>query len=81
VVPDYLYSGEGMRIDGVSEGRAAQNADLQKGDVVIKMGDSTVVDMMSYMRVLSTFDQGDETTVIIERDGVAIEKEITFVKD
>lgn len=81
VVPDYLYSGKGMRIDGVSEGKAAQNANLQKGDVVVKMGDSSVVDMMSYMRVLATFDQGDETTVVIVRDGQEIEKEITFVKD
>ena len=81
VVPDYLFSGQGMRIDGVSEGKAAQNADLQKGDVVIQMGDSLVTDMMSYMRVLATFDQGDKTTVIIQRDGQEVEKEITFVKD
>lgn len=81
VVPDYLYSGPGMRIDGVSEGKAAQNADLQKGDVVIKMGDSIVTDMMSYMRVLSTFNQGDTTTVIVKRDGAEIEKTVQFVKD
>lgn len=81
VVPDYLFSGKGMRIDGVSEGKAAQNADLQKGDVVVKMGDSTVVDMMSYMRVLATFDDGDKTTVVIERDGEEVLKEIEFVKD
>ncbi|RMB62946.1 M20/M25/M40 family metallo-hydrolase [Dokdonia sinensis] len=81
VVPDYLYSGSGMRIDGVSEGKAAQNAKLQRGDIVIKMGDSTVTDMMSYMRVLSTFDQGDTTTVVIQREGEEIEKEVTFVKD
>ncbi|MFC4634736.1 M20/M25/M40 family metallo-hydrolase [Dokdonia ponticola] len=81
VVPDYLFSGKGMRIDGVSEGRAAQNAGLEKGDVVIKMGDSTVVDMMSYMRVLSTFDVGDTTTVVIDRKGEELIKEIVFVKD
>ncbi len=81
VVPDYLFSGKGMRIDGVSEGRAAQNAGLEKGDVVIKMGDSTVVDMMSYMRVLSTFDVGDATTVVIDRKGEELMKEIVFVKD
>jgi hypothetical protein len=81
VVPDYLFSGKGMRIDGVSEGRAAQNAGLEKGDVVIKMGDSTVVDMMSYMRVLSTFDVGDATTVVIDRKGEELIKEIVFVKD
>ena len=81
VVPDYLYSGKGMRIDGVSEGRAAQNAGLLKGDVVIKMGDSTVTDMMSYMRVLSTFDVGDKTSVVIQREGEDLKKDITFVKD
>lgn len=81
VVPDYLYNGKGLRIDGVSEGKAAQNAKLQRGDVVIKMGDSTVTDMMSYMRVLSAFDQGDTTTIVIQREGVEIEKEVTFVKD
>ncbi len=70
-----------MRIDGVSEGKAAQNADLKKGDIVIKMGDSLVTDMMSYMRVLSTFDQGDTTTVIVKRDGAEIEKQVQFVKD
>ena len=81
VVPDYLFSGKGMRIDGVSEGRAAQNAGLEKGDVVLKMGDSTVVDMMSYMRALSTFDAGDSTTIVIERKGENLTKEIVFIKD
>lgn len=81
VVPDYLYSGKGMRIDGVSEGKAAQNANLQKGDVVIKMGDSIVTDMMSYMRVLSTFDQGDKTTVVVRRGSEELLKEVQFVKD
>ena len=81
VVPDYLFSGKGMRIDGISEGKAAQNADLQKGDFVIKMGDSIVVDMMSYMRVLATYDAGDKTTVVVQRDGQEVLKEIEFVKD
>ncbi|WP_299678181.1 M28 family peptidase [uncultured Dokdonia sp.] len=81
VVPDYLFSGKGMRIDGVSEGRAAQNAGLEKGDIVVKMGDSTVVDMMSYMRALSAFDVGDETTIVVDRKGEQLHKEIVFVKD
>src|SRR5690606_15580081 len=48
VVPDYLFSGKGMRIDGISEDRPAQKAGLQKGDIVVKMGDHEVTDMMSY---------------------------------
>ncbi len=60
VVPDYLYDGKGMRIDGTSEDKPALNAGLQKGDIVVKLGDSTITDMMSYMRALSVFDNGDE---------------------
>jgi S1-C subfamily serine protease len=78
VIPDYLYDGKGMRIDGVSEGKPAQKAGLQKGDVVIQMGDSTVTDMMSYMRALSAFEKGNTTSVVVTRDGKDITIEITF---
>jgi len=78
VVPDYLYDGEGMRIDGVSEDKPAIKAGLKKGDVVVKIGDSTIVDMMSYMRTLSTFDTGNKTKVKVLRDGKEIEVEIEF---
>ncbi|GAK88349.1 probable aminopeptidase [Nonlabens ulvanivorans] len=78
VVPDYLFTGKGMRIDGVSEEKPAQKAGLLKGDVVVKLGDSTIVDMMSYMRTLATFDNGDKTMVTVDRDGKMVEKEIEF---
>ncbi|MBX2828763.1 MAG: M20/M25/M40 family metallo-hydrolase [Flavobacteriaceae bacterium] len=78
VVPDYLYTGKGMRIDGVSEDKPAQKAGLLKGDVVKKMGDSTVIDLMSYMKVLSTFENGQKTKVVVERDGEMIEVEVEF---
>ena len=78
VIPDYLFDGKGMRIDGVSEGKPAQKAGLQKGDIVIQMGDSTVTDMMSYMRALSAFEKGDTTSVVVTRDGEDMEIKITF---
>ena len=78
VVPDYLFDGKGMRIDGISEDKPAQKAGLQKGDIVIKLGDSTIVDMMSYMRALSSFQTGDKTKIIVDRNGEQIEAEIEF---
>ncbi len=53
VVPDYMFDGEGMRIDGVSEDKPAQKAGLQRGDVVIKLGEYDIKDMMGYMTALS----------------------------
>jgi hypothetical protein len=78
VVPDYLFTGKGMRIDGISEEKPAQKAGLMKGDIVVKLGDSTIVDMMSYMRTLATFNNGDKTKVTVDRDGKMVEKEIEF---
>ncbi len=78
VVPDYLFSGKGMRIDGVSEDRPAQKAGLQKGDIVVKMGDYEVTDMMSYMKSLSKFEKGETTIVTINRNGELMEVEVTF---
>jgi Zn-dependent M28 family amino/carboxypeptidase len=78
VIPDYMFDGKGMRIDGISEDKPAQKAGLQKGDIVVKLGDSAVVDMMSYMRVLATFKAGDKTKVVVDRDSKIVEANIQF---
>ena len=78
VVPDYLFDGKGMRIDGVSDDKPAQKAGLKKGDIVIQLGDSIVTDMMSYMRALSTFKKGDKTKVVVKRGKESVEKPISF---
>lgn len=78
VIPDYLFDGKGMRIDGVSEDKPAQKAGLKKGDIVIQLGDSTVTNMMSYMRALSVFDKGNSAKVVVKRGKFIVKKEINF---
>ena len=78
VVPDYLFDGKGMRIDGVSEDKPAQMAGLQKGDVVIKVGEYEIIDMMSYMKSLSKFEKGMKTMVVVDRNGEELEFEVTW---
>ncbi len=78
VVPDYLYDGEGMRIDGTREETPAFNAGLQKGDIVVKLGDSTITDMMSYMRALSVFEKGDEAAITVKRGDQTIDTKVNF---
>ena len=69
-MPDYLYNEGGMKISAItSDEKPAGKAGLQKNDIVIKMGDMNVIDMMSYMNALSTFKEGDTTTIQIKRDG------------
>ncbi|WP_452602917.1 M28 family peptidase [Pontimicrobium sp. MEBiC06410] len=78
VTPDYLFDGKGMRIDGTRADTPATNAGIQKGDIVIKMGDSDILDMMSYMKALSTYKKGDTTKVVVNRNGEEVEVEVTF---
>lgn len=78
VVPDYLYDGKGMRIDGTREETPAFNANLKKGDVVTKLGDSTITDMMSYMRALSVFEKGDEAAITVKRGDEVINTKVKF---
>ena len=78
VVPDYLYDGKGMRIDGITDGRPASKAGLQVGDIVVKLGDIEVTDMMAYMKGLSLFNKGDTAPIKVLREGKNVETTVTF---
>jgi len=78
VMPDYVYQGEGMRIDGVLDGRAAAEAGFEKGDIIIRIGDTEVKDIYGYMEGLSKFKAGDQTIVVVKRGEEVIEKAVTF---
>lgn len=78
VVPDYLFTGKGMRIDGVSEDKPAQKAGILKGDIVVKMGAHEITDMMSYMKSLSKFEKGQSAVVTVDRNGELIEIPVVF---
>lgn len=78
VMPDYMFNKGGMRIDAVTEDRPGYKAGLIKGDIVIKLGEDDVEDMMSYMKALSKFESGDTTFVVVKREQDTIKKEVTF---
>ena len=78
VVPDYLFNGPGMRIDGVSEERPAQIAGMKKGDIVVRIGEIQVLDMMGYMEGLSKFEAGETTEVEFLRNGTSMTAEVTW---
>ena len=78
VVPDYLFGGPGLRIDGANEGRPAANAGLKAGDVIMKIGAIVIDDIYAYMTALGAFKKGDTTALVYVRDGEEVETEITF---
>jgi hypothetical protein len=78
VIPDYGYSGTGMRIDGASPGKLAEKLGLLAGDILLQLGDYKFVDVNSYMQTLSKFKKGDQTTLRIKRGAEEISFSVSF---
>lgn len=78
VMPDYAFEGKGMRIDGVTEGKPAAKAGLQKGDVIVKLGEITIGSTNDYMKALSTFKKDDAAEITVVREGKEIKMNVTF---
>jgi aminopeptidase YwaD len=74
IMPDYTYSGSGVRVDGISEGKTAQKVGIKAGDVVTQLGDHKFTDVQSYMGALGKFNKGDATKVKVKRG----KEELTF---
>ncbi len=74
VMPDYTFTGTGMRIDAVSKGKTAERIGLQEGDVLMQLGDYKFVDVQTYMQALQHFKKGDATVLRLKRN----EKEMEF---
>lgn len=78
VMPDYGYTGTGMRIDGVSQGKLGEKIGLQAGDVLIQLGTFKFIDVKSYSEALSSFKSGDKTKLRIKRGTEEKEYDIQF---
>ncbi len=68
-VPDFAYSGEGVRIADLTSGSAAEKSGLQKGDIIIQLGQYKVANLREYSDALKKFNPGDQVELIYIRDG------------
>jgi hypothetical protein len=78
IMPDYTFSGNGVRVDGVSENRPAIKAGIRAGDIVIKLGDYTISSVESYMQALGKFKKGDATRATVRRGNEELTFDIVF---
>ena len=78
IMPDYTYEGEGVHVDGVTDGKPASVAGVQKGDVILGLGEHPVNDMQGYMKALGAFKKGDSTQLKVKRGGETKVLPVTF---
>jgi len=78
IMPDYTFSGSGVRVDGVSDGKIAQKVGIQTGDVVEQLGDIKFTDVQGYMGALGKFKKGEASKVKVKRGDKELWFDIVF---
>ena len=78
IMPDYTEHPDGLHVDGVTENRPAQKAGILEGDVITKIGTTTIKDVYNYMDSLAKINPGDEVEVIFVRNGESKTVKVKF---
>jgi hypothetical protein len=78
VMPDYAFTGTGVRIEGASQGKLGEKIGLKAGDVLLQLGEYKIVDVMNYMQTLSKFKKGDATVLVYKRGTEELKANIVF---
>jgi aminopeptidase N len=68
-VPDFAYSGEGVRLSGVNPGSPAEQAGLRGGDILIAVNGQAVDTLREYADILRGLDPGDAVEIEYLREG------------
>jgi S1-C subfamily serine protease len=78
VMPSYTANEEGLLVDGVTDGKPAQKAGIEAGDVILQMGDLPIKDISGYMGALGKFEKGQTIPVKVKRKGEIKTVSVTF---
>jgi hypothetical protein len=68
-VPDFSYTGEGVKIASVAAGSPGEKAGLEVGDIVTSINGEPVKNLIEYSNALKSFQPGDTVELGIVRDG------------
>ncbi|PLX20134.1 MAG: deoxyribonuclease HsdR [Salinivirgaceae bacterium] len=68
----------GVYIDQINEGGAADKAGIKSGDVVIRIGSVDINNVAQLQEQLSKFRPGDELKITVLRDNKEVEKEVVL---
>jgi hypothetical protein len=78
IIPDYAFEGLGVKVDGVSDGKAGQKAGIKTGDIVLSLGKQSVSDIQVYMKILAGFKKGDATEMEVLRGKETLRLSVQF---
>lgn len=78
IMPSYASDVEGLKVDGVSDGKPAQKGGIQTGDVIIQLGEYQIKEIQNYMDALGKFEKGQTIPVKVKRGSETVNLNVTF---
>lgn len=78
IMPDYIYSGEGVKVDGVKDNMPGSQAGILKGDLILNLNGVFIKDMSAYMKTLGSLKKGMNVPVVIKRGEEIINLTVQF---
>jgi S1-C subfamily serine protease len=76
-IPDYSTETKGLLLSGVIGGGPAEQAGLQKGDVIVEIAGQTITNIYDYTYALDVLKIGVAAKVVYMRDGQRHETTLT----
>ena len=75
-IPDYGFTGKGVKLDGVRPDAPAARAGLARGDVIVKVGPHEIGNIHDYMFALGELSPGSAVVIEVERAGKRLPLEV-----
>lgn len=79
-VPDFAFTGPGVRVSGVVAGSPAENAGIRDGDIVLKLDSTEMTGLQAFSDFLKTAKTGQTVTASILRQGQSLTVSVTLVE-
>ena len=69
LIPEFAFSGPGVKASGLVPGSPAEKAGMRAGDVLLEVAGTTLASLRAYSDLLKTLAPGQSVPVVFERDG------------
>ncbi|HKC24116.1 MAG TPA: PDZ domain-containing protein, partial [Thermoanaerobaculia bacterium] len=76
-IPDYSSDAKGLLLSGVIGGGPAEQAGLQKGDVIVEIAGQTIANIYDYTYALQDHKAGERVTITVKRSENGKTRDVT----
>jgi putative serine protease PepD len=78
IMPDLAFKSTGVKVASVTKNRPGYYGGIKVGDIIVKIDNNNVKNLIEYTKLLGTHKKGDSVVLTVKRDGNTLKLNITF---